>query len=120
MIGAHAREALLDALENVVAREDVRAGLAPRRRRRTDQAAALAREVVLAAPVCDVTADALLAHAVVDRGVDVVDAAVQDGVEDRLGLLVADVAAPRGAAELHRSVAEHGDLKPGPSELALG
>ena len=51
IVGLHARQALLDAGDDVVAREDVRADLAARRRRRAHQAAALARQVVLGAPV---------------------------------------------------------------------
>src|SRR4029077_13042016 len=51
MIGPHAREALLDALKDVVAGEDVRASLPARSRRRADEATALAREIVLGAPI---------------------------------------------------------------------
>src|SRR4030095_15089347 len=119
MIGPHAREALLDALQNVVAGEDVRAGLAAWSRRRPHEAAALAREIVRGAPIGNIAADALLAYTVVDRRVDVVDSAVEDGVEDCLRLLVGHVAAARGAAELHGSVAQHGHLQARASELAV-
>src|SRR5262245_66261633 len=82
MVGPHAGQALLYALQDVIAREDVRTGLAAGGGRRSHQTAALAREIVLGAPGADVASDALLAHAVVDRGVDIVDAGVEDGVEN--------------------------------------
>src|SRR5215510_5854580 len=66
VVGAHAREALLDAAEDVVARENVRARLPAWGGWRPDDAAALARQVVFAPPVGEVAADPLLAHAIVD------------------------------------------------------
>src|SRR5437773_3642454 len=117
MVGLHANEALLDTGHDVLAREDVRVTLAPRGRRRADDAAALARQVVLGAPARDVPADPLFAEAIVDRGIDVVDAGVEHGVENRLRLLLADVARARRSAQLHRAVPQHRDLKPGAPEF---
>src|SRR5207249_2024400 len=84
-----------------------------------DHTAAFARQVVLGAPVGDIAPDALLAESVVDRGVDVVDAGVEHGMENCLGLRLGDVTAARRSPQLHRAVSEHGDLKPGPPELAF-
>jgi hypothetical protein len=67
----------------------------------------------------DIAADALLAETVVDRGVDVVDAGIEHGVEDRFRLALGDIAGARGAAQLHRAVAEHRDLKSGASQRSL-
>src|SRR5207245_8055887 len=83
------------------------------------QTAALAREIVLGAPVADVTADALFAHPVVDRRVDVIDAGIQHGVENGLRLLVRHVAATRCSTQLHRAVAQHRDLQSSSSESPL-
>src|SRR3984885_3856266 len=88
IVGLHPRQALLYTGNDVVAREDVRTDLSDRCRRRTYQAAAFARQVVLGSPVGDIAANTLLAHAIVDRGVDVVDAGIENGVEDRFGLLL--------------------------------
>jgi len=119
VIRLHSGEALFDTRDDVVAREDVRVPLASRRRGRADHAAAFTRQVVLGAPARDVAPDALLAQSVVDRGIDVVDAGVEDGVEDGLGLGVADVAAPRDAAQFHGAVAEHGHIQSRPTQLPL-
>src|SRR5580704_13519717 len=82
-------------------------GLRARRRRRADQAAAFAGEIILIAAMPDVAADALLAEPVIDRRVNVVDPGIEHGVEDRFGLGFTDVAGARRAAQLHRAVAEH-------------
>src|SRR5216684_9214347 len=119
MVRLHAGKALFDTGDDVLAREDVRAALAARRWRRGDQAAAFAGEVVLVAAMPDVAADPLLAEPIVDRGVDVVDPGVEHGIEDCLRLAFGNFAGTRGAAQLHRPVAEHRDLKPGSSQFSL-
>src|SRR5262249_57204742 len=119
MVGPHAGEALLDAPHDVVAGEDVRAPLTSWRSGRSHQTTALARQIVLGASIADVAADPLLAHAIVDRRVDVVDAGVEHGVENGLSLLVGDVAAAGGPAKLHGPVAQHRDLKARPSECSF-
>src|SRR5215831_12970164 len=43
---------------------------------------------------------------------------VEHGMENCLSLRLGDVAAARRPPQLHRAVSEHGDLKPGPPELA--
>ena len=98
----------------------MRAALAAWGRRRTNQAAAFARQVVLGAPVRDVAADALFAEAVVNGGINVIDAGVEHGVEDRFRLGLGDVTAARRPTQFHGAIAQHSDLKPGPSEGALG
>src|SRR6185295_16394053 len=100
-VGSHSGETLLDAPHDVVAGEDVRAPLASWRSGRSHLAAALARQIVFRAPIADVAADTLLAHAVVDRRVDVVDAGIEHSVENRLRLLVGDLTSARRAAKLH-------------------
>src|SRR5262245_31289061 len=120
MVGPHAGQALLYALQDVIAREDVRTGLAAGGGRRSHQTAALAREIILGAPGADEASDALLAHAVVDRRVDIVDAGVEDGVEDGFRLPVRDVPAAGSAAQLHGAITQHGDLQARSSELPLG
>ena len=119
IVGLHPHQALLHAGDDVVAREDVRADLADRGRRCTHQATAFAREVVLGSPMRDVASDALLAHAVVDRGIDVVDAGIEHGVEDGFGLLFGRRARPRGTAQFHRAVAKHGDMQSRAPEFPL-
>src|ERR1700738_3607199 len=113
MIGLHATQALLDPGDNVLRREHVRTAVAARRRRRADQAAAFAGEIILIAPMPDVAADALLAEPVIDRRVNVVDPGIEHCVEDRFGLGFTDVAGARRAAQLHRAVAEHRYLEAG-------
>jgi CO/xanthine dehydrogenase Mo-binding subunit len=71
VVSLHAGETLLDTRQDVIAGKDVRAALAAWGRRRSNQIAAFARQVVLGAPVRDVAADALFAQAVVNRGVNV-------------------------------------------------
>ena len=123
VVRLHARQALLDAAHDVLGVKTW--GKRPFARRAAGcrpgpgEAAALRGEEVLGAPVRDVLADALLGDAVVDRRVDEVDAGVEHGVEDALGLLVGDVAAARRAAQLHRAVAEGGDIEAGAAERAL-
>jgi hypothetical protein len=85
VVGLHTAQALLHAGDNILLREDVADALARRRCRAgrlADEAAALRGQEVLRAPASDELADQLLALAVVDRGVDVVDPRVQHRVED--------------------------------------
>jgi hypothetical protein len=104
-VGAQPPQRLLDV------GADVRGAVVVRVRRRRvgrdlDQAAALGGEEELVPAVADVRADELLAAAVVGRGVDQVDAAVEDRVEQAPGVLVGDLGTARLASELHRPVAE--------------
>jgi hypothetical protein len=119
MIGLHATQALLDPGDNVLRREHMRTAVAARRRRRADQAAAFAGEIILIAQMPDVAADALLAEPVIDRRVNVVDPGIEHRVEDRFGLGFTDVAGARRAAQFHRAVAEHRYLETGAPEFAL-
>src|SRR6266567_7629722 len=82
---------------------------------RPRNAAALGRKIVLGAAVRDKASDPLLAQAVVDGGVDEVDAGVQDGVEEILGVLVRNAA----GADLHCAEAERRNLEAGSAEYAL-
>jgi hypothetical protein len=117
IIGLHSREALLDTLADVVPGEDMLATLPGWSRRGAHQTTALAGQVEFRAPVRDVTADPLFAQPVVDRGIDIVDAGVERGVEDGFRLGFGDVAPARHPAQLHRPVAEHRDRQPGASEF---
>ncbi len=51
-------------------------------------AAALGRQVELAAPGTDVLANALFANPIVGRGVDKVDAGIENGIEELVGSLL--------------------------------
>src|SRR5256885_16590139 len=62
--------------------------------------------------------DPFLTAAVVRRGVDEVDAGVQGGIQHTLGLLVRDLRAGGGAAQLHRPVAEAGHFEAPPAKRA--
>src|SRR5262249_39674025 len=88
MVGAHEAQAVLDSLSNVVCSMHVLGTL-----RGPGHAPDLGREDVLVAAVCDRCADELLATPVVDRGVDEVDALVEDRVQQRAGFLVAQLRA---------------------------
>jgi hypothetical protein len=77
--------------------------LAARCRGRADQTAAFAGQVIFSPPVRDVAADPLLAQPIIDRGVDVVDAGVEDLVEDGFGLGLGDVAGALRAGCPNRS-----------------
>jgi len=98
VIRLQADEALFDTRDDIGAREDVLVPLASWGRGRADHTAALARQVVLGTPVRNVAPDALLAETVVDRGVDVVDAGVESGVENGFCLGLGDLTAARGSA----------------------
>jgi hypothetical protein len=45
-----------------------------------------------------------------NRGIDIVDAGVERGMENGFCLGLGDVPATRSATELHGTVAQHGDL----------
>ena len=108
--GLHTSEALFDACQDIVTREDMRTALVTRRRRSTHQAAAFAREIVFRAPIGNVAANTFFADSIIDRGVDIVDAGVERGMENGFCLGLGDVPATRSATELHGTVAQHGDL----------
>ena len=93
-VGAQPAQALLDAGAHVGGAEVVRERRR-RVRRELEQAAALGGEEVLVAAVGEVAADQLLAAAVVDRGVDQVDAAVEHRVEQPARVVVVDRRAAR-------------------------
>ena len=94
VIRLQADEALFDTRDDIGAREDVLVPLASWGRGRADHTTALARGT----PVRNVAPDALLAETVVDRGVDVVDAGVESGVENGFCLGLGDLTAARGSA----------------------
>jgi hypothetical protein len=124
VVRLHACKALFQATHDVLRRKDVgeahvRAGRRRVVQQRTGEATALGRQEVLVAPVRYVLANALLGDPIVDGGVDKVDAGIERGVKDAVGLLVADVAAARRASQLHRAVTEDGDIEAGAAEGAL-
>ena len=84
MVGRQQPQALLDARADVLRGVHVLTA-----QRRARNAAALRGEHVLRAAVRDEPADQLLAAPVVDRGVDEVDALVEDGAQQRSRLRVA-------------------------------
>ena len=107
VVGVQAAQALLDAREDVLLGVDVgAAAVLARFGLPVHRAPALACEEVLVAASRDVASDELLAGAVVDRGVDEVDAEVEDGVEHLSGVLLGYLAASWSAAQLHGSVTE--------------
>src|SRR5215472_18251407 len=94
-VGLHPRKTLLNSRHDVVARKDVCPPLATRRWGCADQTAALAGQIIFSTPMRNIPANPLLAQSIVDRGVDVVDAAVEHLVENGFGLLFRDIAAAR-------------------------
>jgi len=96
VVGLHPLKALLDTGEDVVAGEHVRAALAAHGRS-SHQTAAFACQVILGATVRDITTDPLFAHAVIDRGIDVIDTGIEHGVEDGFRLRLGGVPRSRGA-----------------------
>ena len=98
----------------------MRLTLSGRNRGGADVAAALGGEVVLAAPRRDELADEFFALAVVDRCVDVVDAGVEDGIQDGFGLRGSYVTAAGSAADFHCAESELGDVESGASEGCRG
>src|ERR1035437_4918730 len=81
-----------------------------------DWAAALGGEEELIAPVPHVAPDELLASAVVGRGVDQADAAVQDRVEQASGVLVRYLGSPRLASPLHGAIPQDCHVRLRPAE----
>ncbi len=61
----------------------------------------------------EISADKLLATAVVDRGVDQIDATVKNGVEQTTSILVLNRWSARLSSQLHCPVAEDGYVGPG-------
>ena len=107
IVSLHPSEALLDALDDIFSGEDVGVALPGWSWCRADQTAAFAGQIEFRAPMRDVTADPLFAQPIVDRSVDIVDAGVEHGVEDRFRLGFGDIAgrAAPHAAPLPRSPA---------------
>ena len=66
--------------------------------------------------MADVAADQLLAAAVVGRGVDQVDAAVEDRVQQAARVLVRDLRTARSAPQLHGAIAKSGHVRAGTPE----
>src|SRR5215472_1297963 len=110
IVGLHPGKTLFDTRHDVVAREDVCPPLTARCWRCADQTAALAGQIIFSTPMRDIPANPLLAQSIIDRGVDVVDAAVEHLVEDGFRLLFRDIAAARGSSYLHRPIAQGRDL----------
>ncbi len=87
VVRLHALEALLHARDHVLPRENVRRSLAGRRLRRAHLASALGGKEVLLTPARDESPDELLAHPVVDGGIDIVDPGIEHGIQDAVGFL---------------------------------
>jgi len=120
ILGLHPLQALLDTRPDIVAGIHVAVALVAWSRVGADHAPTFTRQVVLGPPVRHVAADALLTQAIVDRGVEIIDARIERGIKDGLGLCLCHVASTRSATEFHGSIAQHGDVQPGPSQLSLG
>ena len=120
IVGVHAGQALFHARQDIVSREDMRAALAARGRWSPHQAAAFAGEIIFRAPIRNVAANTFFADAIVNRGIDIIDAGVEHGMENGFCLGLCDVTATRSATEFHSPVAQHGDLESRPSEFPLG
>jgi hypothetical protein len=76
-------------------------------------AAALGRQVELASSRADVPADSFLADTVVGRCVNEIDAGVEHGVEETVGIFFTDdpyAPSPR-AAKSHAAITELGDFE---------
>src|SRR5215471_11877329 len=111
-VGAEPAQALLDVRPHVFRAVVVRV----RRRhvrRQLQRAAALGRQEELIPPVTDESADELLAPAVVGRGVDQVDPAVEDRVQQPARVLVCYLRPSGQAPQLHGPVAEDGHVRAG-------
>src|SRR5262249_56382148 len=80
---------------------------------RPQRAAAFGRKEKLSPPVTDGCADELLAPAVVGRGVDQVDPAVEDRVQQPARVLVCYRRPSRQAPQLHGSISEDGHVRAG-------
>lgn len=119
VVGLHADKALFDARHDVVAGDEVGAPLTARARRRADQTAAFAGQIVGRAPIRDIAAGPLLTESVIDRGVNVVDPGIEHGIKNGFRLRLGDVAGARGAPQFHRPIAQRRDLQAGPPEFTL-
>ena len=93
VVGLHALQALVDASDDVFLGEDMGAALAGGGLRRADLAPAFCGQIELGTAVGEELADELFALAVVDRRVDVVNARIQDGIQDHFGLFRSDISA---------------------------
>src|SRR5271169_6536448 len=76
-----------------------------------DRAPAFGGEEELVPAVAYEGADQLLAAAVVGRGVDQVDAAVEDRVQQAARILIRNLGTARPASQLHGAVAENGHIR---------
>src|SRR5262245_22512521 len=101
IVGVHAGQALFDARQDIVTREDMRVALAARSRRSPHQAAAFAREIIFRAPIGNVAANAFFADAIINRRIDIIDAGIEHGRQNGFCLRVCDVAATRRTTEFH-------------------
>ena len=113
MVRLQRAEAVLDAVADVLGGVDVLAA-----ERGTRDASALRGQHVLGAAVGDEPADQLLAATVVDRGVDEVDALVEERVEQSPRVLIVDPRPAWRSPQLHRTEAERRNLEAGTAERA--
>src|SRR5262252_7852815 len=95
IVGLHPGKTLLNSRHDVVAREDVCPPLAAWHWGCAEQTAALAGQIIFSTPMRDIPANPLLAQSIINRGVDVVDAAVEHLVENGFRLPLCDIAAAR-------------------------
>ena len=86
IVSVHAGQALFHARQDIVAGKDMRIALAARGRRRPHQAAAFAGEIIFRAPIRNVATDPFFADAIVNRGIDIIDAGIKRGMENRFRL----------------------------------
>ena len=66
-------------------------------RARHPQAATFAREIIFRAPICNVAANTFFAYAIINRGINIINADVRRGMENGFCLGLCDVS-PRGAS----------------------
>ena len=92
IIGMHPSEALFDARPDIVAGIYMAVALTSWSGVGTGHATTFTRQIVLRPPMCNVAADTLLTQAIIDRGIKIIDAGIEHGVENGFGLRLSHVA----------------------------
>jgi hypothetical protein len=114
-VGAQTPQRLLEVGADIPWAVVVRVGRG-RVGRELDRASAFGGEEELVPAMTDVAADQLLAAAIVGRGVDQVDAAVEGRVQEAARVLVRDLRTARPTSQFHRAIAENGHVRAGTPE----